>query len=601
MAKSGVIKEALAHSLDSIFRDHYAIPDFQRPYIWKRKNIIQLFNDAHQAYAERGRDEYFIGSIVVYRGRDGRLNLVDGQQRVVTLILLNCAFRDRILDLNPTADTKFFDGLVRGDRRTARGRSREEDRVYAQTFPDREILSALINRQGEEIDPWHYPGGQRWLVYSYQYLLDKVSSSFGTEAKEIRAFAGFVAHNLNAVRIETDTFQSALQIFETINERGVNLAAMDLVKNYLFSLVTQSQRTQLKDAWSTIAEHLDVATDGSRQSTNSTRFLRYFVMSQFDIQKDRVVQANGIYEWIRQNAIRDAKKDPTAVLRFVREMEKNARAFANISSGLYPGKRKRQAHLEAISLTGLRIRQHAPLLMAARQHSDPVIDQLASAVERMIVVFTLAGAQWNEIETVIPLWCRKIRAANSQASMKRFIETELNPKVAEHLPVAIVNLRQLGKLGDSIQRYVLARLTQYVEDEAGQGGKLDRFFDTNAVTIEHILAQNASGVALDPFSKISQDELPDQVYALGNLCLLFRVPNSMVGARPYAEKAPVYKKYGQFLLTRAVASSIGAGKNTKYSRMEQRLKHFSKWNPKSVQDRTKNLERLASDLWKLTS
>lgn len=115
MAKAGVVKEALAHSLDSIFRDHYAIPEFQRPYVWKRKHILQLFDDTHAAYTERGRDDYFIGSLVVFRGRDGRLNLVDGQRRIITLALLNCAFRDRILELNPTTDTKFFDGLVRGD------------------------------------------------------------------------------------------------------------------------------------------------------------------------------------------------------------------------------------------------------------------------------------------------------------------------------------------------------------------------------------------------------------------------------------------------------------------------------------------------------
>jgi hypothetical protein len=47
---------ALAHSLDSIFRDHYAIPEFQRPYVWKRKHILQLFDDTHAAYTERGRE-----------------------------------------------------------------------------------------------------------------------------------------------------------------------------------------------------------------------------------------------------------------------------------------------------------------------------------------------------------------------------------------------------------------------------------------------------------------------------------------------------------------------------------------------------------------
>jgi uncharacterized protein DUF262 len=176
VAKAGDIKEALPHSLDSIFREHYAIPEFQRPYVWKKKSILELFDDLHDAQLERARDDYFIGSLVVFRGRDGRLNLVDGQQRIITLTLLNCAFRDRILEVDPAANTTFFDGLVRGARRTARGGSKEEDRIHAQTYPDREILADIIEGKGADLNAWNYPGGQRWLVYAYWLLLAVAST-----------------------------------------------------------------------------------------------------------------------------------------------------------------------------------------------------------------------------------------------------------------------------------------------------------------------------------------------------------------------------------------------------------------------------------------
>lgn len=597
MAASSVIKEARAHSLDSVFNDHYAIPDFQRPFIWKRKHIWRLFDDLHDAFIENRRGEYFIGSIVVFRGRDGRLNLVDGQQRVITLAVLNCAFRDRVSSLSPAADTKFFETMVRGDRRSTRGRTMEEDRVYAQTDPDREILAGLIQGRGEEIDPWHYPGGQRWLVYAYKFLLDRVASTLGTNIKVIRDFGTFVAHNVHLVRIETDGFQSALQIFETINETGVNLAPIDLVKNYLFTYVSKGDRVSLKTKWASVAEHLDSTLAGSRQASSSTRFLRYFIMSQFDIDKDRVVQASGVYDWVKTNELKDVKKHPQHVMGFARELEKVARSYAYIDSGFYPGKKKHQWHVDAIRILGIRVSQHVPLLMAARQHPDPVIDLLATDLERMVVIYTLSAAQWNEIESVIPAWSREIRASTSLASMKRFLAERVRPKVDTHLDVAVNNLRNLGNLGDSIQRYVLARLTQYVEDETGQGGGLARHFETASVTIEHILAQHPSGAALDPFDSVSED-LDDYIYALGNLCLLFRVKNSMVGNKPFAAKKEVYST-SPFLLTKAITKSIGAGVNTKYTRMERRLRHFAKWNPPNVEARTKNMLELANAIWKL--
>ncbi len=73
----------------------------------------------------------------------------------------------------------------------------------------------------------------------------------------------------------------------------------------------------------------------------------------------------------------------------------------------------------------------------------------------------------------------------------------------------------------------------------------------------------------------------------------------MVGDRSFEEKKAVYKRYGHFILTRSIPESISVGKNTKYSRRDRRLKHFSKWSPSSIDKRTDNLMSLANDLWRL--
>jgi uncharacterized protein with ParB-like and HNH nuclease domain len=72
---------------------------------------------------------------------------------------------------------------------------------------------------------------------------------------------------------------SALKIFETINERGVGLTPMDLLKNLLFTQVKQTQFTQLKDEWKKITRPLEKGKE------KSLRFLRYFLMANYVIKK----------------------------------------------------------------------------------------------------------------------------------------------------------------------------------------------------------------------------------------------------------------------------------------------------------------------------
>ena len=63
---------------------NFAIPTYQRPYKWTSKNIQQLLQDI---VVHRHRSAYRLGTVVFHRGEDGILNIVDGQQRTLTLML----------------------------------------------------------------------------------------------------------------------------------------------------------------------------------------------------------------------------------------------------------------------------------------------------------------------------------------------------------------------------------------------------------------------------------------------------------------------------------------------------------------------------------
>lgn len=74
---------------------YFHIPRFQRPYSWDDENINEFWNDL---VFNKG-DDYFIGSMVVYKKAKQQFGVVDGQQRLTTITILLCVIRDHFLNL----------------------------------------------------------------------------------------------------------------------------------------------------------------------------------------------------------------------------------------------------------------------------------------------------------------------------------------------------------------------------------------------------------------------------------------------------------------------------------------------------------------------
>ena len=87
-------------TVGGIFQAFYAVPDYQREYVWHTAQVEQLLSDILSEMPPKPSEappaEYFIGSIVVCPNAAGVLDLIDGQQRMTTLFVTLCAIRDRL-------------------------------------------------------------------------------------------------------------------------------------------------------------------------------------------------------------------------------------------------------------------------------------------------------------------------------------------------------------------------------------------------------------------------------------------------------------------------------------------------------------------------
>lgn len=85
----------------------FLIPDYQRPYAWEEKECQTLWDDLFLfAFPDNYRDkfnsstdEYFLGPIVTFKNKEGKKEIIDGQQRLTTLMLLLRAFYDRCIQI----------------------------------------------------------------------------------------------------------------------------------------------------------------------------------------------------------------------------------------------------------------------------------------------------------------------------------------------------------------------------------------------------------------------------------------------------------------------------------------------------------------------
>ena len=145
-------------------------------------------------------------------------------------------------------------------------------------------------------------------------------------------------------------------------------------------------------------------------------------------------------------------------------------------------------------------------------------------------------------------------------------------------------------------RYILAKLTQYIEQQAWSNpahDSLDQYI-ASTVEVEHILPQNPTNEVKEAFDK--KDQYNEYLEKLGNLTLLEKTINTSVSNDLYQKKVPGYRQ-SSYLLTRSLAEKPKVGLNTQLNRAVEHLITFDQWNSEAIECRQGMLARLAVFVW----
>lgn len=231
--------------------DGYRIPEYQRNYAWTATEITQLIADIHLAHAAQ-QPSYFLGNIVTTRTR-GEHDVVDGQQRLTTLVLLISYLR---IALGRTADASLSIGhpLAFASRSTATVAIKRLSTATSQE-------SALDALEGditidEDDATENTRGPVQGLRTGYLAIQTTIEEQLPTSSGEMNAFLDYLLNRVEMIRVVLPQGTDLNRYFEVMNTRGVQLEPTDIVRAKLMSALAEdaAQMRAFRRVWDACAQ-----------------------------------------------------------------------------------------------------------------------------------------------------------------------------------------------------------------------------------------------------------------------------------------------------------------------------------------------------------
>jgi hypothetical protein len=281
----------------------YVVPLFQRPYSWKPKHWQTLWQNLVELCEDAQPRSHFIGSIVTIPARSvpegvTKFNLIDGQQRLTTILVLLAAVRDKARNLSGTL-AEMIDNLYLKNRYQGGA----DVLKLLPTQGDRAAFLAVM--EGRERPPDSQVSG------AYEFFEKKLRLS--QEISLDRLHNAIVRH-LVLVSIVLDKDDNPYLIFESLNATGEPLTQADLIRNFLFMRVRVACQEQVHAAhWQPMQERL---------GENLTDFIRHFLM-----RGGKVVKQSDVYYTLKE-AVED--RSPEEVVTYLQEMAAASVCYAKL-------------------------------------------------------------------------------------------------------------------------------------------------------------------------------------------------------------------------------------------------------------------------------
>ena len=506
------------------------VPINQRSYAWKRGHVEDLFTDLNGAI-QANAEEYFLGTIiVVVPDKANFIEVYDGQQRIATTMILLGAIRDFFF--SALKDEKEA-GVITRQYLISEERRNQEVPHLLLSNADRDFFVSRILRE-----PNHPDSKSKLDNDDNKESHKRIQEAAEAAAEHVKAITvklhpdgqvsmlqkwmDYLEASARVIWVEVKDQASAYRIFETMNDRGLKLSAADLVKNYLYALVSEGNADKVTHHWTSMTAVLESL---GPEDGDIVDYIRYFWITTHGHTR-----SSDLFDKIKKEVHSEA-----TALQWLSTLEARANDYAAILTPSHDSwstfHQEVKADIDTLRYLG--VSQIRPLILAAYgKFSDSELVRLIKNAVNWSVRCFVSAVPSGTLEGVYS----KNAKAISDGAIKSVDDLAKEKSFAALIPrddAFVANMRTVSVATGSLARYYLRKL-QIVAD-----GKPEPEYTPNQdtdVTLEHIMPQKPGpDWTLPP-------ELMQALYnRFGNLALLTGSVNSKLGNIGFDKKKPVLK------------------------------------------------------------
>jgi hypothetical protein len=536
------------------------VPFYQRAYAWKKPHVRGLFDDLRRAIDEGGKD-YFLGSIVACGANCADIEIVDGQQRLATATILLAAIRDHLFTFDEDA-AKDIEREYLFHRKGLRKRTETNNLTLSEVDADffrKHVLSppGSSDRQVKPLRESH-----RRIMDAARFAKEHVTQIVGNrkpadQLTVLEHWIEFIRDKAKIIFIKVPDPADAFVIFETLNDRGLELSIADLAKNYLFGR-SGSRVEEAKHCWATMMGSLSAV---SGDTDISKFYIHQLWSSLHGVTRDKELFTK----------LRDKIHTEHAAIDFLNALVENAHLYAALRNTDHeywnPYGQNAKQHINILN-SSLRVSQIRVLLLAVlRRFGAAEVKKVLPHAVGWSVRFLVAGGSPGNLESYYATRAVKVQKGEITTAAELIRSMAIDVPNDDLFRAAFATETVSS---DFIVRYYLNCLERVRNNEANPHLATA---DETIGTLEHILPRSPDRDVW----KVDDDTLDRLCRRIGNLTLLAPKENSNRGNHSFKEAKKHYAKSG-FTITRDLTA-------------------LDDWNEGSIQQRQAALADLAVKAW----
>lgn len=571
--------KAKEHYIKDLLNDKFLfdIPDYQRAYSWNKDNLKQLIDDIMDSIGLNKENNnvfeeyepYFIGSIVLcskeYKDDgSGLYDVIDGQQRLTSIIILIAAIRDltkneaykNILSSLIYQKPNELMGIKESIRVRVRGKEAEFFKKYVLTDGGTDLVNEIDEKEISEAK-------QNMLNAIRTFKEVFVDENGEVLESKLDEFTKYFLQKVVVVVITTDSFTSAFRLFNVINARGLPLTNADLLKSENLRVISEDKRNIYTDMWENIEQEL-----GKDKLEQIIGFMR-------TMKQNRKATATVYEEFSKKIFVSEPDYIGVNFVEHLKEIKDLYNKYINEGNIELSSKDNSIYYQNLVRI----MRDFIPydewmvalIKFIKKFKNDEDILEFLKVLEKRIVIDWVNGNSFADRLARVYKILEVIDSSSSLEEIKKsnvFI-SDLERTTA-YFRNSLDDIEFYSKGRMLVPKYILIRLDM----EKRNGEILDY---TNKIMLEHILPRNAKDAYWT--TNFTVDERKNWCNKLGNLVIINGTKNTKLNNKAFAEKVEQYlSKKSDFEITKEVLA-------------------LNDWKIESVAGRQESLMNRALNLW----